>query len=88
MLLVVVLTVVLAATFSVGRSSTATSTRPAPWRPAAVVVAPNETLWQLAVRIAPHRDPRATVSDLVRLNALDRPVVHAGQRLLVARSAP
>jgi hypothetical protein len=82
-LLVVVLAVVLAAAFSVGRSSTATSVRTAPWRPAAVVVAPHETLWEVATRVAPKRDPRVTVAAIVRLNALQGPVVHPGQRLLV-----
>lgn len=38
--------------------------------PAAVTVHPGDTLWTIATRIAPQRDPRAEIADLQRLNSL------------------
>jgi hypothetical protein len=49
--------------------------------PAEVVVAPGETLWGIAERVAPDRDPRDVVAQLRRLNGLPSGEVHAGQRL-------
>lgn len=46
-----------------------------------VVVRPGESLWTLAVRHAPGRDPFATVEEIRRLNRLSGYVVHPGQRL-------
>jgi LysM repeat protein len=46
-----------------------------------VVVRPNDTLWSIAARIAPDRDPRVVVSELERRNDLTDPTVHVGQVL-------
>jgi LysM repeat protein len=49
--------------------------------PSTVVVLPNDTLWSIATRIAPDRDPRVVVSELERRNDLTDPTVHVGQVL-------
>ncbi|MBA2446138.1 MAG: hypothetical protein H0V49_12515 [Nocardioidaceae bacterium] len=36
-----------------------------------VVVEPGQTLWDLAADVAPDRDPREVVADIVDVNALD-----------------
>jgi hypothetical protein len=47
------------------------------------VVQPGETLWQVAVAVAPDTDPRETVARIVELNGLPDASVQAGQTLLV-----
>jgi LysM repeat protein len=49
--------------------------------PAVVVVKPGDTLWEIARRVAPRRDPRDVVAELRRLNALPSADVRAGQQL-------
>jgi LysM repeat protein len=49
--------------------------------PAVVVVKPGDTLWEIARRVAPQRDPRDVVAELRRLNALPSADVRAGQQL-------
>ena len=51
--------------------------------PAPVLVQPGDTLWSLAERIAPARDPREVVSQIRRLNGLPTAALQAGQQLLV-----
>ncbi|MFB7893457.1 LysM peptidoglycan-binding domain-containing protein [Microbacterium sp. NPDC056044] len=51
-----------------------------------VTVAPGESLWTIAEEVAPERDPRDVVDELVRLNALDTVLVQAGQRLAIPAS--
>jgi hypothetical protein len=84
--LVVILTLLVVAVvgFSMGRvsSQAAGPVRPLP----TVTVAPGETLWQIARRVAPHADPRAMVLQLESLNHLPSASVLAGQRLLLPRS--
>ncbi len=47
-----------------------------------VVVVPGQTLWDIAANVAPDRDPRDVVADIVDLNALsDAGSVLAGQSL-------
>ena len=46
-----------------------------------VVVRPDDTLWSIATRVAPDRDPRVVVSELERRNDLTDPTVHVGQVL-------
>jgi hypothetical protein len=46
-----------------------------------VMVKPGESLWAVAVRHAPTRDPSVTVEEIRRLNRLPGYVVHPGQRL-------
>ncbi|MBW9109831.1 LysM peptidoglycan-binding domain-containing protein [Microbacterium trichothecenolyticum] len=48
-----------------------------------VTVAPGESLWTIAEDVAPDRDPRDVVDELVRLNALETVLVQAGQRLAI-----
>jgi hypothetical protein len=49
--------------------------------PAEVVVAPGETLWSIAERVAPDRDPRGVVDQIRRINQLPGGDVQAGQTL-------
>jgi LysM repeat protein len=51
-----------------------------------VVVQPHDTLWSIASRTSPRRDPYAAVADLQRLNGLDGYVVHPGETLVVPRT--
>jgi len=48
-----------------------------------VTVQPGESLWQVAVRVAPGADPRLVVDELVRANHLPGATVVAGQQLVV-----
>lgn len=48
-----------------------------------VTVADGDSLWSIAEDIAPDRDPRDVVDELVRLNALDSVVVQAGQSIAI-----
>lgn len=47
------------------------------------VVAPGETLWQIARRVSPHEDTRDVVLRIVAANDLDGANVIAGTRLIV-----
>ena len=57
------------------------ATGPAP----SVVVQPHDTLWSIATRTSPRRDPYAAVADIRRINHLDGYVVHPGQTLELPR---
>lgn len=48
-----------------------------------VVVQPGDSLWSIAVREQPGRDPLRVVEAFRRVNNLDGYVVHPGQRLVV-----
>jgi hypothetical protein len=48
-----------------------------------VTVAPGESLWTIAEDVAPERDPRDVVDQIVRLNALDDVELQAGQQLAI-----
>ena len=48
-----------------------------------VVVQPHDTLWSIATRTSPRRDPYAAVAEIQRLNDLDGYVIHPGQTLRV-----
>lgn len=48
-----------------------------------VTVRPGDTLWAIALREAPGVDPRATVAEILDLNALDSSAVEAGSVLLL-----
>jgi len=50
---------------------------------AVVTVQDGDTLWSIASRVAPERDPRTVVADLERLNHLSGPDLRAGQVLHV-----
>jgi len=69
--------------FTLGRvsSQAAGPTRPLP----TVTVAPGETLWQIAARVAPHGDRRVLVQRIEVLNGLGDGRVVAGQQLRLPR---
>jgi hypothetical protein len=48
-----------------------------------VTVQPGESLWVIAGAVAPERDPRDVVADIVQLNNLDAARVIPGQQLFV-----
>ncbi|WDF34423.1 LysM peptidoglycan-binding domain-containing protein [Arthrobacter agilis] len=48
-----------------------------------VNVVAGETLWDLAVRYAPERDPRDVIAEMVELNSLRTSVVQAGQSIAI-----
>jgi LysM domain len=48
-----------------------------------VIVAPGETLWAVASRVAPHDDPRLVVATIESINHLRGSTVQAGQQLVV-----
>ena len=56
-------------------------TGPAP----TVVVQPHDTLWSIATRTSPRRDPYAAVAEIQRLNNLEGYVVHPGETLVLPR---
>jgi Tfp pilus assembly protein FimV len=62
------------------------STAPAPTGPApSVVVQPHDTLWSIATRAAPERDPFAAIAEIKKINDLKGYVVHPGQTLELPR---
>jgi Tfp pilus assembly protein FimV len=65
-----------------GRISAPRPVSPPP-SPQAVTVAPGDTLWSIAGRVAPQRDPRAEVASLVRRNHLGGVNLVPGQVLQV-----
>ncbi|MBT2536723.1 LysM peptidoglycan-binding domain-containing protein [Arthrobacter sp. ISL-69] len=48
-----------------------------------VTVQPGESLWGIAGTVAPERDPRDVVADIVQLNNLDGGKVMPGQQIFV-----
>ena len=64
-----------------GLSAPSPGSRPAP--PATVTVHDGDTLWAIASRVAPDRDPRAEVADLQRRNHLAGVTLTAGQVLRI-----
>lgn len=51
--------------------------------PTVVVVQPHETLWSVAARHVPGRDPYRMIEEIKRLNGLPDHTIHPGQQLLV-----
>jgi LysM repeat protein len=51
-----------------------------------VVVQPHDTLWSIATRTAPDRDPYAAMAEIKELNGIQGYVVHPGQKLELPRS--
>jgi hypothetical protein len=49
------------------------------------VVQPGDTLWSVAARHRPSRDPYQMIDEIRRINGLDGYTVHAGQRLVLPR---
>ena len=50
-----------------------------------VVVQRDDTLWSIATRTAPDRDPYAAMAEIKRLNGIRGYVVHPGQHLELPR---
>jgi len=73
--------IALAGALWLAHSSAMASSAPHRSPPSTVVVRPNDTLWSIATRIAPDRDPRVVVSELEQRNDLTGPTVHVGQVL-------
>jgi Tfp pilus assembly protein FimV len=73
--------IALAGALWLAHSSALASSAPHRSPPSTVVVRPNDTLWSIATRIAPDRDPRVVVSELEQRNDLTGPTVHVGQVL-------
>ena len=67
----------------VNQSPTSATEQPTKLPPTATVVVHGETLWQIAQRVAPAKDPRATVHAIEELNGLSSAAVQAGQTLQV-----
>ena len=81
---VVLLVLVAAAVLlSGGVPATAGTDRGAPVTAERVTVAPGETLWQIAQRVAPGTDPRETVARILDLNGLQTAQVQVGTALLL-----
>jgi LysM repeat protein len=86
-LVVLLVAALLLLAFSLGRVSPSASTASAP-RPAprSVVVQPGDTLWEIAVGVAPSVDPRVTVERIIDRNGLSAPALRAGQSLVLPRA--
>ncbi|HUH52857.1 MAG TPA: LysM peptidoglycan-binding domain-containing protein [Microbacteriaceae bacterium] len=50
---------------------------------ATVVAAPGDTMWSVAVSVAPNADPRNVINDIVRLNQLPSADLSVGQELAI-----
>jgi LysM repeat protein len=50
-----------------------------------VIVQPHDTLWSIAGRTSPSRNPRAVVGEIRRLNGISDYTIHPGQRLALPR---
>ena len=48
-----------------------------------VVVQPGDTLWAIALQVAPQEDPRATIQVIREANGMRSAGVQAGQRLII-----
>ncbi|MGI8644833.1 MAG: LysM peptidoglycan-binding domain-containing protein [Nocardioides sp.] len=83
----VALAAVLVAGVFLGAGSVATQERGQSVPSSVVMVAPGETLWDIASRITPSGDDvRDTMYDIKRLNALESSALDAGQRIRVPAS--
>ncbi|MGB8650195.1 MAG: LysM peptidoglycan-binding domain-containing protein, partial [Mycobacteriales bacterium] len=88
LVVLVALVALLLTAFSLGRvGSHAATEAPVAVPLAQTTVHPGETLWAVAKRVAPGRDPRAVVQRIRELNHLDGADVLAGQQLLLPRAA-
>ena len=50
-----------------------------------VVVQPDDTLWSIATRTSPQRDPYAAMAEIKKINGIEGYVVHPGQTLELPR---
>lgn len=86
--LVLVPAVVALSTAFVGVSAPFAQADPTTASSRAVEVRAGDTLWSIAERVAPGRDPRDVVAELERANHLPGAVVLAGSRLRVPADVP
>ena len=84
-LLVLSLAVVLASVFGFNAGAGTTDSVGAPTSFIEVTVAPGDTLWSLASRIAGGGDVRALVDEIASVNALASADVQAGQKVRIPR---
>jgi nucleoid-associated protein YgaU len=81
----IALLVLLAAIFCLGLAfgskASGADEAPPPVDHPTVVVQPGQTLWGIAREIAPQRDPRSTIAEIRRLNALPTAEITSGQVL-------
>ena len=82
-LLVLSLAVVLASVFGLNAGAGTTDSVGAPTSFIEVTVAPGDTLWSLASRIAGGGDVRALVDEIASVNALASADVQAGQKVRI-----
>jgi LysM repeat protein len=75
MTLTVTVAVVVAAATLLGRSGSPAGDL--------VTVGPGDTLWSVAARTAPDRDPDEVVAEVIRVNGLRSAEVHVGEVLRV-----
>lgn len=77
------------AAFAAGRSASSQAVEQPEGSPALtqIVVEPGDTLWAVARRVAPERDPRELVSQIRRLNDLPTAALKVGQQLLLPAAA-
>ncbi len=73
----------LLALFLTGGSSASSETTGTPTATERIVVAPGQTLWDIASDHTADGDVRATVDRIEQLNALDSAMLRAGQELFV-----
>ena len=81
--LTLLLLVAAAVVLTGGLPATAGTDRPTEVTALRVTVAPGETLWQIAERVAPGTDPRETVARILDLNGLQTSQVQVGTALLL-----
>ena len=77
-----VVTVLLCIAFSVGRVSSSQAATGEPVKVHTVLVSSGETLWSIAKREAPSRDPREVVDAIQRANHLTG-ALQVGQKLVL-----
>ena len=80
-MLSLVLLVIAGVTIGRASSDAAGPARPLP----TVKVAPGETLWQIAARVAPHADRRLVVREIEDINGITDGRVVLGQQLRLPR---
>lgn len=68
---------------TIAHLSVAGASSPRPAEPAVITVQPGDTLWSIALAVAPHRDPRAVVDQLVSRNHLRGVSLSPGERLSI-----
>jgi len=83
LLLVAPVVLALVIAFFVGAGAAASSSAGASAGFEYVTVQPGQSMWELALELAPASDPRDVIADIQRLNALTTSEVHPGQRIAV-----